>query len=141
MSWEKTLSRLPAVLTRGALLAVVDQDYPDVPWAAELRQIIGRHSRSTSYDPQFSLSDALAARGLLEITGRLATEPVPFRQRVPDYAEQFHSTSSLARAWMSAAEAAAFRQAVTDAVAPHATDGIVTVPVVAQLAWGRITAS
>ncbi len=141
MPWEPTLSRLPPVLTDGALLAIVDQDFPDVPWAAELRQIIGRHSRSTSYDPQFSLPDELAARGLLEITGRQATEPVPFRQSVPDYAEHFHSTSSLARAWMPAAEAAAFRQAVTDAVSPHAVRGIVTVPVVAQLAWGRITAS
>jgi ubiquinone/menaquinone biosynthesis C-methylase UbiE len=141
MPWEPTLSRLPPVLTDGALLAIVDQGAPDVPWAAELEQIIGRHSRSTSYDPQFSLPDELAARGLLEITGRQATEPVPFRQAVPDYAEQFHSTSSLAREWMSAAEAAVFRQSVTDAVSPHAVDDIVTVPVVAQLAWGRITAS
>jgi ubiquinone/menaquinone biosynthesis C-methylase UbiE len=140
MAWAPTFTRLLPVLTPHAQLAIVDQAHPDVPWAAQLRDIIRRHSRSTSYDPGFSLPDELAARGLLQITGRAATDPVPFRQPAADYVEQFHSTSSLAREWMTAAEAAAFDQAVTQAVAPHATDGIVEFPVVAELTWGRISA-
>lgn len=65
---------------------------------------------------------------------------MPFRQPAVDYVEQFHSTSSLAREWMSAAEAAAFDHAVTQAVAPYASDGIIEFAVVAQLTWGRISA-
>lgn len=140
MAWEATFARLLPALTSHAQLAIVDQARPDVPWDAQLQDIIRRHSRSTSYDPGFSLPDELAARGLLQITGRAVTDPVPFRQPAADYVEQFHSTSSLAREWMTAAEAAAFDQAVTQAVAPYATDGIVEFAVVAQLAWGRISA-
>jgi ubiquinone/menaquinone biosynthesis C-methylase UbiE len=140
MSWEPTLSRLMPVLTDGALLAIVDQDYPDVPWGPELLQVIKRHSRSASFDPGFSLAKEVAARGLLEITGRAATEPVPFRQPVAEYVEQFHSTSSLAREWMTAAEAEAFDRAVAEAVAPHAGGGTVEFAVAVQLTWGRVTA-
>ena len=56
-----------------------------------------------------------------------------------DYVEHFHSTSSLARELMTAGEAAAFDRAVTGLVRPHAVDGLLDLPVVADLAWGRIT--
>jgi hypothetical protein len=59
----------------------------------------------------------LAARGLLQITGHALTRPVSFRQPVTHYAEQFHSTASLARVWMPAAESAAFDRAVAAAIA------------------------
>lgn len=140
MNWDTTLGRVRPVLTDGALLAIADRDYPDVPWGADLLDIIRRHSRSESFDPRFSLAEAVAARGLLEITGQAATDPVPFRQPVADYIEQFHSTSSLAREWMTAAEAADFDRAVRQAVAPHVTGGTVEFTVVAQLTWGRVTA-
>jgi hypothetical protein len=140
MAWAPTFTRLLPMLTSHAQLAIVDQDHPGVPWGAQLRDIIRRHSRSTSYDPGFSLPDELAASGLLQITGRAVTDPVPFRQPAADYVEQFHSTSSLAREWMTAAEAAVFDQAVAQTVAPYATDGTIEFPVVARLTWGRISA-
>jgi hypothetical protein len=65
---------------------------------------------------------------------------VPFRQRVTDYIEALHSTSSLARELMPAEESAAFDGAVADLVAPYADDGVLELTVVADVAWGEITA-
>jgi hypothetical protein len=75
--------------------------------------------------------------GLLEITGRASTAPVPVRQPLAFYVEQFHSTASLAREWMPAEESAAFDQAVADVVAPYAAGGMLDMEVVAHLTWGR----
>src|SRR6266566_4651393 len=90
-------------------------------------------------EPAFSLTDALCAAGLLELAGQAVTTPIVFRQPVADYVEQFHSTASLARELMTAGEAAAFGQAVEDLVRPYAVDGVLDLPVAAELAWGRIT--
>jgi hypothetical protein len=106
---------------------------------ADLTEVIVRHSRNRGYDPAFSLVDALCAAGLLELAGRVATAPTPFRQPVADYVEHFHSTASLAREMMTAGEAAAFDRAVEDLVRPYAADGALDLPVAAELAWGRIT--
>lgn len=137
MSWKPTVERLRAVMTPNALLAVVEHGPRDLPWDAGLTDVITRHSRSLNYDPGFSLADALASGGLLEITGRAVTAPVPFRQPVACYVEQFHSTASLAREWMRAEESAAFDRAITDVVAPHASGGVLEMTVVADLTWGR----
>jgi len=139
MSWKPTLTRLAESMTGHAVLAIVEHGPYDLPWRAELAEVIVRHSRSRGFDPSFSLPDALAAEGLLEITGRATTAPVPFRQPVACFVEQFHSTASLAREWMSAAEAAAFDQAVADVAAPYAAGGVLEMNVVAHLAWGRPT--
>lgn len=138
MSWRPTLTRLAAAMTDHAYLAIVDHGHRDLPWHTELTEIIIRYSRSPGYDPAFSLTGALQAEGLLEIAGRAVTAPVRFRQPVADYVEHFHSTSSLARELMTADEAAAFDRAVTGLVRPHAVDGLLDLPVVADLAWGRI---
>jgi ubiquinone/menaquinone biosynthesis C-methylase UbiE len=141
MSWGPTLARLRRAMTGRALLAIVEHGHHDLPWRAELAKVIARHSRSPAYDPSFSIVDALSAGGLLEITGRASTAPVAFRQPLACYVEQFHSTASLAREWMTAEESAAFDQAVTGIVAPYATDGMLDMQVVADLTWGRIDAS
>jgi ubiquinone/menaquinone biosynthesis C-methylase UbiE len=137
MSWKPTLARLIAVMTRNAFLALIEHGYRDLAWGAELTEVITRHSRSPGYDPGFSLADALAAGGLLQITGRAETAPVQFRQPLESYVEQFHSTASLARGWMSADESAAFDQAVTEVAAPHATAGMLEMTVDAHITWGR----
>jgi ubiquinone/menaquinone biosynthesis C-methylase UbiE len=141
MPWSQVLGRLSRAMTRSALLAIVDQGPRHVPWNSELTDIIVRHSRSPGYDPGFSLADALAGAGLLEILGRATTEPVRFSQLVPSYVEQFHSTASLAREWMTADESAAFDRAVTAVVRPYAVRGLLELDVVAQVQWGRITAA
>jgi len=140
MPRRPTLVRVARVMTGRAVLAIVDHGPRDVPWHGDLTGVIARHSRSPGYDPGFSLAGALAAAGLLEITGRATTAPVPFRQPVAAYIEQFHSTASLARESMPAGEAAAFGRAVAGLVRPYATGGILRMDVVADLAWGRVTA-
>jgi hypothetical protein len=112
MPWRPTLTRLAAAMTGHAYLAIVDHGYRDLPWQAE---------------------------GLLEIAGRAVTAPTRFRQTVAGYVEHFHSTSSLARELMPGEEAAAFDRAVAGLVRPYATDGLLDLPVVAGLAWERIT--
>ena len=139
MSWRPTLTRLAAAMTPHAFLAIVEHGHRDLPWRADLTEVIVRHSRNRGYDPAFSLVDALCAAGLLELAGRVATAPTLFRQPVADYVEHFHSTASLAREMMTAGEAAAFDRAVEDLVRPYATDGALDLPVAAELAWGRIT--
>jgi hypothetical protein len=77
MPWRPVLTRLAAAMTGHAYLAIVDHGHRDLPWRAELTEIIVRHSRSPGYDPAFSLTGALQAEGLLEIAGRAATGPDP----------------------------------------------------------------
>jgi ubiquinone/menaquinone biosynthesis C-methylase UbiE len=138
MAWETTLSRLARVMTDRAFLAIVDHGYHDVPWRSELIEVIARHSRSPGYDPASSVADELSARGLWQIAGSSASPPVPFRQPVALYVEQFHSTSSLARKWMPAEEAAAFDRAIEQVVEPYATAGLLDMAIAAYLSWGRL---
>jgi ubiquinone/menaquinone biosynthesis C-methylase UbiE len=139
MAWERTLARLARVVTDGAVLAIVDHGHQDVPWRQGLAEVIARYSRSPDYDPGFCLADELSARGLWQIAGRAISPSAPFRQPVTFYVEQFHSTSSLARKWMSAEESAAFDHAIEQLVKPYAIDGQLEMTVAASLAWGRPT--
>ncbi len=126
-------------MTPGAYLTVVEHGPRNEPWRPGLLEVIKRHSRHPAYAADFSLVDALAASGLWVEAGRVRTAAVPFRQRVSDYIEGFHSTSSLARELMPAGEASAFDPAVAGLVRPYASDRMLRLDVVADLAWGRIT--
>ena len=136
MDWLPTMERLAGAMVPGAYLAIVEHGPRDMPWRADLTDVIVRHSRNPDYDPRFSLPDALAEQGLFEIVGRIQTAPVEFRQPVADYIQQFHSTSTLAREWMEAAEVAEFDGAIEHAVRPYAIDGMLTMAVVADITWG-----
>ena len=139
MRWRETLGRLASVTTETAFLALVGHGADDeAPWMAELEPLIARHSRSPAYDPGFRLVDALTETGRFESAGHVTTAPEPFRQRAEDYVEYLHSTSSLAREWMPAEEAAAFDRAVAEIVAPYATDGWLDMTIVAGVTWGRV---
>src|ERR1700733_9841802 len=105
--------------------------------ARGLTEAIPRHSRSPGYDPGFSLVDALAAGGLLEIAGRAATAPVPFRQPLAAYVEHFHATASLARERVRPAAPAACAQAITAVAPPYAAGGMLEMTVLAHVRWGR----
>jgi ubiquinone/menaquinone biosynthesis C-methylase UbiE len=137
MDWDVTFGRLARAMTEHAMVAIIDHGHQAVPWQAELAAVLARHSRSPDYDPAFSLPAALAGRGLLHVRGEAKTAPSAFRQPVRDYIDQFHSTSSLARVWMTAAESAEFDAAVERIVAPHAVDGVLEMTVAAALTWGR----
>lgn len=137
MPWELVMGRVAAVMTDRALLAIVDHGPVDLPWTEELATVIGRHSRSVNFDPEFSLVDALCDEGHLDLAGRVETSPVRFRQPVRSYVEQFHSTASLAREHMSSEEGVAFDRTVEEIVRPWAVGDQLEMDVTATLAWGR----
>ncbi|MFB9235842.1 class I SAM-dependent methyltransferase [Plantactinospora siamensis] len=137
MRWRPLMRRLSAAMTERAVLAIVDHGARDLPWAREVTGVIRRHSRSARYDPGYSLVNALRTDGCFRLVGRVETAPVPFRQPVEAYVEQFHSTASLARELMPEREAADFDAAIEAAVRPWARDGMLELPIVATLSWGR----
>ncbi len=137
MEWATTMHRLTEVMTPRAQLAIVEHGPRDLPWQDALTEVIRRHSRSRFYDSRFDIVGALRDRGLFELVGSTETAPMPFRQAVGDYVEQFHSTASLAREHMSTAEAAAFDRGVAEVVRPYAVDGALELPVVASIRCGR----
>ncbi len=137
MEWGPVMARPPGAMTDHASLAVVEHGVRDVPWAAGLAEVIARHSRSPDFEPRYSLVDALRAAGHFDPVDRAETRPVPFRQTVAGYVEQFHSTASLARELMSPAEATAFDRGVEEVVRPWSVGGVLEITVVATLAWGR----
>ena len=139
MPWERTLARLRAAMRPGAFLAIVEHGPEGAPWQQELGRIIARHSRAVDYDPEFSVVDELASRGLWEPSGRFTSRPLIVRQPVAAYVEHLHSTASLAREWMPPEEAAELDAAVTEVVQPYAVDGELELSVVAHVAWGRPT--
>ncbi len=140
MEPRPTLTRLAAVMTEEAQLAMVERVSYDVPWKPGLLEVIRKHSRSGNYNPDFSLTDELAAQGLYEVAAERTTTPVPFRQSVEHYLDGLHSTSSLAREHMSDAEIAEFGAAVRDLTRPYAVDGMLALTVVASVTWGKVTA-
>jgi hypothetical protein len=137
MAWEDTLARIGRVMTPGAVLAIVDQGYHDLEWQDDLVDVIVRHSRSTNFDPKFSLPDELERRGLFKIHGRHQTAPVAFQQPSRDYVEQFHSTASLARELMPVQEARGFDDEVMDVVGGYESHGMLRMEITATLVWGR----
>lgn len=138
MDWSVVLPRVAALLAPGAVLALVDQGYSDLPWAAGLRDVIVRHSRSADFDPNFSLPDELSKLGLFDIHGRHRCEPVFIRQPVAHYIEQFHSTASLARFLMSDQEADEFDREVEALVSSHQdAEGVLTMRATAWVVWGQ----
>jgi SAM-dependent methyltransferase len=139
MSWPILMPRLAEAMSARAVLAIVEHGPRDVPWHDDIVEVIRRHSRSPNYDPGFSLVDALRDGGFFIPAGHVETVPVTFRQPIEDYVEQFHSTASLAREHMPTDESAAFSAAACRAVAPWASEGVLEMPIVASIHWGRPT--
>ncbi|WP_371401749.1 methyltransferase domain-containing protein [Kribbella sp. NBC_00662] len=137
MPWEETFARIVPHLTPNAQLVVIEHGPVDMPWWDGVMQAIQRHSRKKSHDPKYNVFEAIRDRGLLELGGTARTAPVSYHQKVADYIEQFHSTSSLARDLMTPEEAADFDAIVEEAVRPYAKDGVLELKIEAELSWGR----
>jgi ubiquinone/menaquinone biosynthesis C-methylase UbiE len=137
MDWRPTLDRVNGLLSRHAMLALVDQSHHRVPWRDGLIEVIVKYSRNPDYKPDFVLADELARQGLFDMYGTLLTPPAEFGQTVDEYIEQFHSTASLARELMTPEEAAGFANDIAAVVQPHARDGVLTMQTVATLTWGK----
>ncbi len=137
MPWEETFAHIVPHLTPKAQLVVIEHGPVDMPWWDAIVGAIQRHSRKKDHDPNYSVVEAIRERGLLDLAGTARTAPVSYRQRVADYVEQFHSTSSLARDLMTPEEAADFDATVEEAVRPYAKDGVLELKIEAELSWGR----
>jgi SAM-dependent methyltransferase len=137
MPWEQTFARIVPHLTSNAQFVVIEHGPVDMPWWDGVVQAIQRHSRKKNHDPRYDVVEAIRDRGLLELGGTARTAPVIYQQKVADYVEQFHSTSSLARDLMTPEEAADFDATVEEAVRPYAKDGVLELTIEAELSWGR----
>lgn len=137
MPWEETFARIVPHLTPNAQLVVIEHGPIEMPWWDGVVGAIQRHSRKKNHDPKYSVVEAIRDRGLLDLGGTARTAPVIYHQKVADYVEQFHSTSSLARDLMTPEEAADFDATVEEAVRPYAKDGVLELKIEAELSWGR----
>ncbi len=136
MEWDIALPRFHDMLTSRGMLALPKAQNITAPWEDAQRAIISTYSTTQNYQP-FDLIEELTARGLFDHRGTYEAPPEEFRQSVEDYIAALHSMSSLSRARMGAAQAAAFDRDIRSMLAPYATDGVLTFPIVANVTWGR----
>jgi SAM-dependent methyltransferase len=134
--WAVLVRRLTGWLpTRRLILA--ERKEARTPWADALTELYRRFSTNQDFEP-FDLVDELIARRYLAVEGRLTPRPDPFPQSIDDYLTSLHSQNGFSRDRMSATDAAAFDDAVRELVAPHARNGLLTLPIVTRVVWGRV---
>lgn len=134
--WPVLVRRLTEWLPTRRLI-VTDRREAATPWSDALAELCRRFSTNRDFEA-FDLVDQLIARRYLTIEGRLAARPDPFSQSIDDYVTSLHSQNGLSRDRMSAANAATFDLAVRASVAPHARDGMLTLPIATRVVWGRV---
>jgi SAM-dependent methyltransferase len=135
--WPVLVRRLAEWLPTRRLILVERREGPS-PWSEALAGLFRRFSTNKDFEP-FDLVDELTARRLLILEGRMSQRPEPFTQSIDDYVTSLHSQNGFSRERMPAADASAFDTAVRAAVTPFARDGVLTVPVVARVVWGRVS--
>jgi trans-aconitate methyltransferase len=136
MDWEVVFGWLPDALAReGALALVSGREFIEVPWHAELAELVPRFSTNRRYKP-YDLVGELAERGLFEEIGRHSTSPIDYAQSLEAYVESFHTRNGFSRERMSAAAAAEFDRAVRELAKSYCPDGWVRGQVGATVVWG-----
>ena len=137
MDWDCVLPRIAASLGPTATLAMVEgRVLADVPWAAELEDLIPRYSTNREYRP-YDLVVELAERGLFREAGRRTTTPVACAQSIDTYVESFHTRNGLSRERMGPAAAAELDARLRRLVAPHCPDGMARGRVASRVVWGQ----
>jgi SAM-dependent methyltransferase len=107
------------------------------PWTDGIAPLLARFSTNRDFEP-FDLVDELVKRRLYRVQGRLPLRPQPFTQPLEDYVTSFHSRNGFSRDRMGAASAQAFDDAVRAVMAPHATEGRVTLSIETRVVWGCV---
>lgn len=137
MDWDVVLPSCARWLDPRGLLAIVDgRILAPLPWDAELRGLVARHSTNRDFR-HTDLVAELAQRGLFRELGRRRTAPIAVEQSAGDYVESFHSRNGFSRERMSAGSAAEFDRALLAAVLRESPDGIVRASETALVVWGR----
>jgi SAM-dependent methyltransferase len=134
--WDVLAGRLAAWVPSRRLVLSERREGP-APWSDALMALYSRFSTNQDFEP-FDLVDELTARHYLTVQGRMSDPAQRFAQSIDDYVTAIHSQNGFSLDRMPAADARAFDAAVREAVAPHARDGILTVPVLARVVWGRV---
>jgi SAM-dependent methyltransferase len=135
--WPALSGRLMGWLPSRRLILAERQEAPK-PWSDPLAALIARFSTNREFEA-YDLVDELTSRRLFVVEGRMA-ERVAVAQSIDDYVTSLHSRNGLSRDRMTTDAASAFDDAVRAAVAPHATDGIVSVSSATRVVWGRLEA-
>jgi ubiquinone/menaquinone biosynthesis C-methylase UbiE len=137
MEWDVVLPRIASVLDIDARLAVVEMSVGrDTPWRAAEDELFPEFSVFQDFE-RFDLPELLAELDLWTVEERTEFGPVSFVQRVEDYVEQFHSSSSLRRSGLGEVRAQEFDDRLGALVEPYARDGRLELDVRAALALGR----
>jgi SAM-dependent methyltransferase len=137
--WAVLVRRLTARLPTRRLVLTERRAGP-CPWSDAVVGLFSRFSTNQDFE-SFDLVDELTGRGYLTVEGRMTHPAEPFTQSIDDYVTSLHSQNGFSRDRMTAADARAFDAAVRAAVAPHASDGMLTVPVIARVVWGSVEAA
>jgi SAM-dependent methyltransferase len=135
--WPVLVRRLMDCVPSRRLVLVERREAP-APWSEPLQALYRRFSTNQDFEP-YDLVDELKARRYLTVHGTMTHSAQPFRQTIDDYVTSLHSQNGFSRDRMSLADAAAFGEAVRAAVAPHAPDGIVRLPVITRVVWGSVS--
>ena len=133
--WAALRGRLTAWMPSRRLILAERREAQN-PWSDQLAALIGRFSTNREF-ASYDLADELTSRRVLAVEGRI-TERASFAQSIDDYVTSLHSRNGLSRDRMAVDAAAAFDEAVRAAVAPHASDGIVTLSTATRVLWGRV---
>ena len=134
--WQALVPRL-AKWIPSRRLVLAERREARSPWTGDIAALLARFSTNRDFEP-FDLVDELVKRRLYRVQGRLPLRPQPFTQPLEDYVTSFHSRNGFSRARMGDAEVRAFDDGVRAVMAPHAADGMVTLPIVTRVVWGRV---
>ena len=134
MNWELVLPLIRAALSANGRLAIVGRRYR-AAWAEELQPLMPQYSTIHDFVP-YDVADELQIRDLFKLERRAATQFVPFAQSVEDYVEFWHSRAGFARERLGQTQANAFGEDLRRILSAHASHGILSYDVGAELAWG-----
>jgi SAM-dependent methyltransferase len=137
MHWREVLPKIGRCLAPDGIFAiVVDRAFSKLPWSAQLRLVVARHSTNRTYVP-YDIVEELTTRALFQELGRATVVEHGFSQGIDDYVESFHSRNGFSRDRMRPAAAAAFDAEVRALVLAHRLTGVVSGEVSSTIVWGR----
>ncbi len=136
MDWDIVLPRIQRCLAaEGQLAIVLGRELRNVPWDAEMGELITQYSTNREY-VRYDLLGELVERNLFIPEGSSETQPVPFSQSVEEYIESFHSRNGLSRDRMGA-RAEGFDAELEAIIERYQANRILQFELVAKVTWGR----
>jgi ubiquinone/menaquinone biosynthesis C-methylase UbiE len=136
MDWGVVLPRFARLLTQHGVLAIVHIVDQSMPWYDGYLQIVKRFSTNPTYVPIDMIAE-LEKYHLFQQLGEHETEPVLIRQTIEDYIAAQHARSSLSLESMTTEHATQFDTQMQALLLPFAQDGLLTIPIIGGITWGK----